>query len=149
MLGRHPVHCHEVDVLLKRRFIQPFSTRMLDVFKQLAKAPKLGAALAPGPDGSPKWQMRRLWDETAAQKDGTIERVTDFHDPDHSVLQGPLLHVGNPFYKTPRQPCKTKADYDTLDLTTLPDDYVPRTNYRPAVDLTSSISYDQVAGSHQ
>ncbi|MCV5410245.1 hypothetical protein OFN21_30710, partial [Escherichia coli] len=39
-----------------------------------------------------------------------------------------------PFYKTPRQNCTLNSDYDCLDLLTLPDDYLPRTNYIPACD---------------
>jgi hypothetical protein len=39
--------------------------------------------------------------------------------------------VGSPLYKTPRAVCTEKGHYDCLDLTTLPDDYLPRTNYRP------------------
>jgi hypothetical protein len=40
--------------------------------------------------------------------------------------------VGNPFYKTPRAICTEKGHYDELDLLTLPDTYLPRTNYVPA-----------------
>ena len=39
----------------------------------------------------------------------------------------------HPLYKTPRAICTEKGHYDCLDLTTLPDDYLPRTNYRPDV----------------
>jgi hypothetical protein len=42
--------------------------------------------------------------------------------------------VGNPFYKTPRANCTLNSDYDCLDLLTMPDDYLPRTNYIPACD---------------
>ena len=47
-------------------------------------------------------------------------------------MSGPHFHVGNPFYKTPRAICTEKGHYDELDLLTLPDDYLPRTNYVPA-----------------
>jgi hypothetical protein len=42
--------------------------------------------------------------------------------------------VGSPFYKTPRAECTQNSHYDILDLQTLPDDYLPRTNYVPACD---------------
>ena len=50
------------------------------------------------------------------------------------VVSGPHFSVGNPLNKTPREHCTKSSDYDCLDLTTLPDDYLPRTNYLPACD---------------
>ena len=48
------------------------------------------------------------------------------------VFSGPHFFVGNPFNKTPRRVCTQNSHYDVLDLTMLPDDYLPRTNYVPA-----------------
>ena len=42
--------------------------------------------------------------------------------------------MGNPLNKTPRASCKLNSDYDILDSTNLPDDYLPRTNYIPDCD---------------
>lgn len=76
-----------------------------------------------------------MFDETYAQRDGTILRQTQFpQDSSQWVLSGPHFFVGTPFYKTPRQNCTLNSDYDCLDLLTLPDDYLPRTNYIPACD---------------
>lgn len=75
------------------------------------------------------------WNEVNAQTDGTIQRQTQF--PQHAgqwVLSGPHFFVGNPFYNTPKAVCDTNKAYDCLDLLTLPDDYLPRTNYIPACD---------------
>jgi len=47
----------------------------------------------------------------------------------------PPFFVGNPFNKTPRSTCTQNSHYDNLDLITLPDDYLPRTNYVPACDF--------------
>jgi N-6 DNA Methylase len=110
------------------RLIQPYSARTLDVFKQMARFPKLGKTVR-------DWQMSAHWHETGAQKDGTIKRETAFRPADEIILQGPLFHVGNPLYKTPRALSRTNADYDVIDLTLAPDDYLPRTNYGPAVDM--------------
>ena len=78
-----------------------------------------------------------MWHETNAQKEGTIRRQTGFPaDPGQWILSGPHFFVGNPFYKTPRAECTQNSHYDVLDLTTLPDDYLPRTNYVPDCDLT-------------
>lgn len=76
-----------------------------------------------------------MWHETNQQKDGTIERNTQFpKDASQWVLSGPHFYVGNPFYNTPKVICDTHKAYDNLDLLTLPDDYLPRTNYIPACD---------------
>jgi hypothetical protein len=73
-----------------------------------------------------------MFDETYAQRDGTIRRDTQFPaDAGQWVLSGPHFYVGNPFNKTPRENCNTHKAYDNLDLTTLPADYLPRTNYVP------------------
>lgn len=70
------------------------------------------------------------WHETGAQRDGTIKRETEFPASiGEMVLSGPHFFASNPFGKTPRTYCVKSSDYDCLDLTTLPDDYLPRTNY--------------------
>ena len=72
----------------------------------------------------------RFWDEANSRKDGTIRRETKFSK--HLILSGPHIYAGNPYYKTPRIICKEKSDYDIIDLETMPDDYLARTNYTPA-----------------
>ena len=75
------------------------------------------------------------WDETMAQREGTTRRETRFAgQPADLILSGPHFFVGNPLYKTPRRECTLNSHYDVLDLATLPDDYLPRTNYVPACD---------------
>lgn len=80
-----------------------------------------------------------MWHETMQQKDGTIVRRptsdADFPaSPEDWVLSGPHFFLANPFNKTPRKVCTANGHYDVLDLETLPDDYLPRTNYRPMAD---------------
>ena len=48
------------------------------------------------------------------------------------VLSGPHFYVGNLLYKSPKRSCDKHHDYDPIDLTAIPDDYLPRTNYVPA-----------------
>ena len=75
------------------------------------------------------------WHETMSQRDGTIRRETRFPErPGELVLSGPHFSVGNPLNKTPRPQCTKSSDYDCLDLTTLPNDYLPRTIYMPDCD---------------
>ena len=81
------------------------------------------------------------WNETMAERSGAIRRETRF--PERStelILSGPHFFVGNPFSKTPRRECTKNSHYDTLDLTTLADDYLPRTNFVPAC---GGVEYEQ------
>ena len=83
-----------------------------------------------------EWTSTELWNETGAVKAGILKRETRFPGSlDELVLSGPHLHVGNPHFKCPRPTCVEKSDYDTIDLTQIPNDYLPRTNYvrQPAV----------------
>jgi hypothetical protein len=73
-----------------------------------------------------------MFDETYAQTDGTITRNTQFPNSTKQwVLSGPHFFVGRPFYNTPKAISDTNRAYDILDLTQLPVDYLPRTNYMP------------------
>ncbi|MCO6440061.1 MAG: hypothetical protein J5I81_03010 [Nitrococcus mobilis] len=86
-------------------------------------------------DLSGEYLSLEMWHETNAQKEGTIKRETRFpENPEQWVLSGPHFFVASPFYKTPRAECTQNSHYDILDLQTLPDDYLPRTNYVPACD---------------
>lgn len=76
-----------------------------------------------------------MWNETSAQKEGTIRRETRASQrPSDLVLSGPHFFVGNPLNKTPRAVCRHNQDYDVIDLEFIADDYLPRTNYVPACD---------------
>ncbi len=104
------------------------SQQLQSVLEKFAAAPKrLG-------DLQGEYIATEMWNETSAQKNGTIRRDTAFpSDATELVLSGPHFYGGSPLYKTPRAICTEKGHYDCLDLTTLPDDYLPRTNYRPDV----------------
>lgn len=106
------------------------ATQLVTVLEKFAKQPqRLG-------DLQGQYYSLEMWHETNQQSDGTIERHTQF--PENSsqwVLSGPHFFVGNPFYNTPKVVCDSNKAYDHLDLLTLPDDYLPRTNYIPACDV--------------
>jgi hypothetical protein len=104
------------------------SQQLQSVLEKFAATPKrLG-------DLQGEYIALEMWHETNAQKDSTIRRDTSFPtDPSELVLSGPHFYVGRPFNKTPRRSCTANSHYDCLDLTNLPDDYLPRTNYRPDV----------------
>lgn len=83
--------------------------------------------------------IRRPLDETGAVNDGIIKRHTCFPDINQYqiIYNGPHFSVSNPLYRTPRQICKLNSDYDVLDLTTISDNYIARTNYIPIIDIAT------------
>lgn len=107
------------------------SVQIIEVLRKFAAQPRrIG-------DLSAEIFATQHWNETNAQKDHTIKRKTCFpKDASEWILSGPHFFVGNPFYKTPRAKCTLNSHYDILDLTILPDDYLPRTNYVPDCDAT-------------
>lgn len=73
------------------------------------------------------------WHESGAQTKGIIRRETGFpKSVDDLIITGPLFYLANPVNKTARAVCTQNSHYDVLDLTDLPDDYLPRSTYVPA-----------------
>ena len=75
-----------------------------------------------------------MWNETTDRKppDPVFQRRTDFYaDPREMILQGPIFGLSNPWAKCPRPNCRSSNDNDVIDLTVIPDDYLPRVNYTP------------------
>lgn len=102
------------------------STQLMSVLEKFAEQPKKLGEL------QGDFFSTEMWHETNSQKDHTIRRNTCFaENPEKMILSGPHFFVGNPIYKTPRKECTQNSHYDILDLMTLPDDYLPRTNYVP------------------
>ena len=80
-----------------------------------------------------------MFDEAYAPKDGTIIRNADRSapfavSPEDWVVSGPHFSLANPLFQTPKAICPTHRAYDGISLETLPDNYLPRTNYRPMDD---------------
>jgi len=106
---------------------------LLDVLRKLADYPRRLADLGDG------YFATQMWNETIDQKNGTIVRRAPGQNafpqtPDDWVLSGPHFFVANPYNKTPYRVCSSNKAYDALDLETLPDNYLPRSNYRPMAD---------------
>jgi hypothetical protein len=111
------------------------SRELVSVLKKFAQVPRrLG-------NFSADYFTTEMWHETGAQRDGTIRRLTCFVDsPAQFVLSGPHFFVSNPLYKTPRAICNTPRAYDLLDLSSIPDSYLPRCNYVPACDAETYVA---------
>ncbi|MGB6301190.1 MAG: N-6 DNA methylase [Rivularia sp. (in: cyanobacteria)] len=112
---------------LQARLPALHSQQLLSVLEKFAKQPQRLADL----EG--EYCSTVMFDETNSQKDGTIQRKTSFSESaEQWILSGPHFYVGNPFNKIPRAICTANKHYDVIDLTNIPDDYLPRTNYIPA-----------------
>ncbi len=119
---------------LEGRLPAVHTTDLLSVLRRLAAhSPRLS-------DFSNGVAFPRHWEESNSQRDGTIRRETHFPaTANDSVLSGPHFFVGNPLYKTPRRTCTLNSHYDVLELTDLPADYMPRTNYARACDAAEYV----------
>lgn len=76
--------------------------------------------------------------ETHGVDDGIMVRDTHFPDvPNYDMIySGPHFNLANPLSKNPKTICLQSQDYDLVDLATMPDDYLPRMNYRPIKPIT-------------
>ncbi|WP_242974535.1 Eco57I restriction-modification methylase domain-containing protein [Lacrimispora amygdalina] len=71
-----------------------------------------------------------MWHEANDQKKKIIRR--EVHIPDSlesAIYSGPHIGLANPFNKSSRVKCELNSDYDTVDLSIIPEDYLPRVNY--------------------
>lgn len=114
---------------LQARLPQVHSQPLLKVLEKFAAAPRrLG-------DLKGEYLATEMFHETYAQRDGVITRQDDpSFQPERSeewVISGPHFFVGTPLNKTPRSSCTANSHYDDIDLTEIPDDYLPRAVYRP------------------
>ena len=76
------------------------------------------------------------WNETLEQQNNTMRRETKFlSNTEEMILSGPHFYFANPFCKSPNASCVTKFDYSMIELTILPENYMPRTNYVPDCEM--------------
>jgi hypothetical protein len=111
---------------LESRLIRPLTTADLGSLEAFAKQSKrLG-------DSNRFWTSG--FNEKLQKDDGTMEWRTEIpEDLKHCIIQGPHILNATPFAQQPRPNCRSKGDWDLLDLETLPEDFIPRTNYQSLV----------------
>ena len=73
--------------------------------------------------------------ETNSVDEGITKRDSIFPDIDNYELiySGPHIYGATPLYKNPREKCILNSDYDNIDIASIGEDFIPRTNYIPAV----------------
>ena len=77
-----------------------------------------------------------FFNNTAGVKDGYIK--PENRQPEvllELIMVGPQLTVGNPLFQCPRASRQKNSEQDTIDLTKIGDDYLPRTTLVPALKI--------------
>ena len=105
------------------------------VLDKLAASPRIGSL---------GLQFSAGWHEKNDRTRGHFEAEWGAPESwDSVILQGPHIHVGNPFYKSPNESMKNNQDWTGVDLETLPADAIPVTQYKPRGNLST---YDAAYG---
>ncbi len=82
-----------------------------------------------------------MWNETNAQRDGTMCRKVHFpNELIETIISGPHIGVANPLFKASRKNCILNSDYDNIDLLNVGDNYLPRCNYVPKCNIDEYIN---------
>ena len=84
---------------------------------------------------SSEYYTTQCFDETGAQDKKIITVNPGFVGNRLGfVYNGPHIGVANPVAQTARAEVKTKGDFDRVDITEIPEDYLQRTKYNIATD---------------
>ena len=76
-----------------------------------------------------------MFDETYAIQEGSIREEPNFPcDSSGLIFNGPHIHIANPLFKASRQTSNNNSDYDPIDLTLAPANYLSRVKYKLACD---------------
>ncbi|MBF6573163.1 class I SAM-dependent DNA methyltransferase [Nocardia farcinica] len=106
------------------RMLYPVNRASAEVLEKIAAAPRLADV---------GFQWTAGWHESADRKLGYFESrsavPTRWSDV---ILQGPHLTVATPLYQQGNPTIRSNKDYSRIDLETLPEDFIPRTNYQVA-----------------
>ncbi|NND24121.1 MAG: type II restriction endonuclease subunit M, partial [Acidimicrobiia bacterium] len=87
------------------------------------------------------------FDEAQVVKSGLFKKETSYiEDPNNEtlIISGPHFFVSQPIYKTPRSNCKNPLDYDVINLELIPENFIPRTNYKQLKEFTEYYSEGKV-----
>ncbi|MFI1708156.1 type II restriction endonuclease subunit M [Streptomyces griseoruber] len=107
---------------LEARALRPATKAENDALMKLAQFPQ---RLGPQP-----WTSQGI-EEGKSQERGVIERRTEVPASwAGAILQGPHITTATPLAQQPNPACRSHRDYSPLDHETLPERFIPRTNYR-------------------
>lgn len=81
-----------------------------------------------------------ILDETQSQISGVLKREVHFPlSAVELVYSGSHIGQANPLFKTSRRVCRFNGDFDNVDLTNIPYNYMQRCNYIPICDIQDYI----------
>ncbi|MCI1211576.1 MAG: hypothetical protein LKF93_07020 [Bifidobacterium tibiigranuli] len=104
-----------------------YARRLLAALEQMSDSPRTLR------DYSNIITYSSMWNETNSRKDRTIEDNVHFPDSAEPVIySSPFIGVANPLLQSTRRRYRVNSDYDFIDLTDIPDDYLPRVKYAQA-----------------
>jgi hypothetical protein len=117
------------DTTLSTRLPQIHARPLLEILKIVGKAETTIGDL------KEKSFSTVMYDETYSQRDGILKREENpsFQpkSPEDLVLVGPLIFAGNPLYGSAYTNCSHNKAFDDIDLTEIPETYLPRSPYKP------------------
>ncbi|MGW4350750.1 DNA methyltransferase [Nocardia sp. NPDC004582] len=114
------------------RMLYPVNRESAEVLDKVAKAPRLG---------STKYSWTRGWEEDQDRKRGYFEsRSAIPPNWEEVILQGPHLTVGTPINQQPNESMRSNKDYSPIDFDSIPNSFVPRTNYQLALPYEDYIA---------
>lgn len=119
----------------RSRMLYTVNSSSATVLARLAKARRVGEL---------GLSFSRGWDESIDRQKGRFVQEWGPVSWDDAILQGPHLHVANPFYKSPNPTMLHNLDWSSVDLEALAPDAQPVTAYKPAGDRAI---YDSSYGS--
>ncbi|MFC4127134.1 Eco57I restriction-modification methylase domain-containing protein [Nocardia rhizosphaerae] len=109
------------------RMLYPVNRASAAVLDKIAAAPRLTDI---------DFQWTAGWHESADRKLGYFESRSAIPNTlDDTIFQGPHLTVATPIYQQGNPTMRSNVDYSPIDLTSIPEDFIPRTNYQPARPL--------------
>lgn len=115
------------------RMLYPVNRASAEVLDKIAAAPRLGELTFYWTSG---------WHESADRKLGYFESRSAVPERwDQVILQGPHLTVACPIYQEGNPTMRNNVDYSPIDLESIPEDFIPRTNYqvaRPMAEYTAA-----------
>ena len=114
-----------------------YDRHLIEVLGLFAEYPqKLGS-------DSSKIYTTECWHETNDQNNGYIKavKIGDNYEAEFpetissAIYSAPNIGSLNPYGSSTRRLYRVNSDYDRVDLTTIPDDYMIRCKYRPGVSM--------------
>lgn len=106
------------------RMLYPVNRASAEVLEKIAAAPRLS-------DIGFEWTAG--WHESADRKLGYFESRSDIPTRWEDVIfQGPHFTVACPIYQQGNPTMRSNGDYSYVDLESIPETFIPRTNYQVA-----------------